>query len=94
MREPYTDKIDVYSWAILVWQMTTDQVPFAGLGQEAFNQRVVGRGERPRIDPTWPRAFRAVLQACWERDPRQRPSFFAVVQYLDKIKAALPPARR
>jgi serine/threonine protein kinase len=93
MREPYTEKVDVYSWAILVWQMATDQVPFRGLSHETFNLQVVARGERPRIDRTWPRTFQALLQACWEGDPRQRPTFFAVVQYLDKIQSAIKPRR-
>jgi serine/threonine protein kinase len=31
LRLPYTEKVDVYSFAIMVWQMARDRVPFKGI---------------------------------------------------------------
>ena len=41
-----------------------------------------------------PAAYRALIQACWQRDPEQRPSFVEVHSQLSAMYAALPPCQR
>ncbi|CAE7533552.1 HT1 [Symbiodinium microadriaticum] len=36
LRKPYNEKADVYSFAILLWQMGRDKVPFKGLSRSEF----------------------------------------------------------
>ena len=33
LRKPYNEKVDVYSYGIMVWQMARDRVPFKGLSK-------------------------------------------------------------
>lgn len=89
LRLPYTEKVDVYSYAIVVWQMARDRIPFKGLNRDEFFQLVVADGERPKLDKTWPPQFSDLLTQCWHKDPNRRPGFDVVVRELDKlIKAA------
>jgi serine/threonine protein kinase len=74
-RRPYSEKADVYSFGILLWQLAKDRTPFKGLGRDEFVQRVVIGGERPKLDKAWPAAFSSLLKACWDHDPMQRPAF-------------------
>ena len=34
--EAYNEKIEVYSWAVIVWEMTTGERPYSGVNREAF----------------------------------------------------------
>jgi serine/threonine protein kinase len=78
-RLPYTEACDVYSYAIVLWQMARDRVPFKGLSKEDFIQRVVKQQERPKLDRAWPSTFSSLLQRCWHPDQKQRPSFSVVM---------------
>ncbi|CAN0460547.1 unnamed protein product, partial [Hapterophycus canaliculatus] len=35
-------------------------------------------GERPSLEPGWPKEFRSVLEDCWARDPSARPDMIEV----------------
>ena len=45
-------------------------------------QQVCKLHNRPVIDHKWPKDFAALLTACWDHDPCQRPPFEAVVKAL------------
>lgn len=34
--EPYNSKVDVYSWAILSWEMLAIDKPYSGIGESTF----------------------------------------------------------
>ena len=40
--QPYTEKVDVYSWALIAWQLAADYVPFKGMGKDEFVRKVGG----------------------------------------------------
>lgn len=42
--EPYNSKVDIYSWAILSWEMLALDKPYAGVGESTFVK--VGAGGR------------------------------------------------
>jgi serine/threonine protein kinase len=41
LKLPYTEKVDVYSFGILVWQMGRDRVPFKGMKRDDLMNTVV-----------------------------------------------------
>jgi serine/threonine protein kinase len=84
-RMPYTEKVDVYSFGIMVWQMARDRVPFKGLNKEEFFRNVVRGGERPKLDKSWPSGFSDLLISCWDKDPRNRPSFAVIAMQLNQL---------
>ena len=88
LREPYGEKVDVYSFAIMLWQMATDTLPFTGLGKTAFMEDVVRGDQRPKIDRSWPEGFSKLLSNCWHRDPEQRPSFALILIELNSLMNA------
>ena len=85
MRQIYSEKVDVYSYGIMLWQMASDQIPFKGLSRDDFMERVVVGGERPKIGALWPKRFIILLQACWHADSRRRPSFEKVIDQIDQM---------
>jgi serine/threonine protein kinase len=83
--KPYNHSVDVYSFGIILWQITKGRVPFSGLGRRSYMENVVMGGERPRCDRKWPKGFTGLLQRCWHEDRLQRPAFSEVISQLDAL---------
>ena len=83
--EPYTEKVDVYSYSIILWQMAKDKVPYSGMSKSDFMKKVVYGGQRPKIDKSWPLPFADMLRACWSDKHTHRPSFKVIVETLDEL---------
>ncbi|CAM9612289.1 unnamed protein product [Chrysoparadoxa australica] len=75
LHEPYNEKVDVYSFALIMWEMRTLQKPFLGLSVAEFHQRVLQMGERPHINPRWDPEIIQLLEDCWSRDIIKRHDF-------------------
>eukprot|EP00607_Mallomonas_marina_P007294 CAMPEP_0182418564 /NCGR_PEP_ID=MMETSP1167-20130531/2964_1 /TAXON_ID=2988 /ORGANISM="Mallomonas Sp, Strain CCMP3275" /LENGTH=608 /DNA_ID=CAMNT_0024592827 /DNA_START=54 /DNA_END=1880 /DNA_ORIENTATION=+ len=85
MRQSYSEKADVYSFAIVVWQMARDRVAYRDMSKREFLLKVVVQGERPKLDKSWPKEFSALLEACWHKDQTRRPSFLSIMDTLDSL---------
>ena len=72
----YSKASDVYSFAFIVYQVVTGEVPFSNLSSshQVFNE-VVLKGERPRIKETVPNVYQELIKKCWSEDPNERPTF-------------------
>ena len=46
LRQLYNEKVDVYSFGILFWQLLSGENPFAGMSHEQHMERVVRGGQR------------------------------------------------
>lgn len=51
---PYNEKVDVYAFGLLLWEMLEDRRVFDGMGVTDFYERVVNAGARPNLDSAWP----------------------------------------
>ena len=85
LKRSYGEKVDVYSFGILVWQMARDKTPFQGFNKESFIRNVVAGGRRPKLDKSWPVRFSTLLQKCWHTDPSKRPSFQEIYEEFHKL---------
>ena len=84
--ECYNEKVDVYSFAMVVWQMAANKVPFEGFGKVAFIQEVVVDHLRPPMSRSWPPEFCHLLGSCWRRSPEERPSFESILLAIDQLQ--------
>ena len=75
LNKPYNEKVDVYSYGIMCWQMASDRIPFKGISKDQFLNSIVIGNQRPRLDTSWPFGFRRLLEGCWHSDYERRPSF-------------------
>jgi len=97
LRRSYNERVDVYSFGIMVWQMARDRVPFKGLSKIEFFNTVVNGDNRPPLDKAWPNRFSQLLTSCWHSDYLARPSFAQLVEELDALyveargKPSTPP---
>ena len=81
--QPYTEKVDVYSFAMIMWTFAKSKSPFKGFDRAMHRSRVVLNGERPKLDPDWPIEFTTLLEACWNQDDSLRPDFIEIELHLE-----------
>lgn len=79
---------DVYSFAMVLYEIATLNVPFSGV-DPALVVMAVREGQRPDIPPNVPDALRHVITSCWAQAPRDRPSFSWIVDELQRAAQEL-----
>lgn len=82
LEKPYNEKVDVYGFGILFYQILALSVPFEGLTVKSFPKMVYDKGVRPVVDPKWPLAISSLMQRCWAEKISTRPSMEEVSDVL------------
>ena len=82
LMKPYDCNCDVFSFAVLLWEMLSLKTAFKGYSRLDYLNRVVKRRERPVAYRRWPALTRSVIKEAWENDPMRRPSMKRVALLL------------
>lgn len=82
--EPYDQKADVFSFAIVLWELLTAKLPYESMTplQAALGVR---QGLRPPIPENANPGIATILDICWQKDPTKRPSFSEITIKLEEI---------
>lgn len=77
-----TNKADVYSYAMLCYEILTGSIPFEGHRQSDYD--LVLSGTRPELPAILSEGLRRLLESCWQTDPKQRPNFEKITYVLHR----------
>jgi len=82
LQKEITEKVDIYSFGIVLWELYTQERPYNGLFEnlEELIDAVTIDGERPEIPPQTPEALKQLITSCWDTDPAARPSFHEILR--------------
>ena len=84
--KPYGRPVDVYSFAMISYNVLETRAPWAELsGEKAV--RAAGRGQRPALPRSCDQRVASLLADAWAPEPVRRPSFAAILDVLQ----AFPP---
>jgi len=97
---PVTDKCDIYSYGILLWQLQTrTSVPYEGMHQHTVIFKVVSQGLRPNYNDGDKNAhlnydrYEQIFKSCWEQKYFNRPSMNQVLHRLESMVLSNPKAK-
>jgi serine/threonine protein kinase len=87
--EPYNLTADVYSFALLLWQVCSLDLPYDGMNRQDHSELVVHGNERPPLNSSWSTPLRILMKRAWEPDPSVRPSMDSIYKILKREICAL-----
>ena len=80
--EAYSETADVFSFGVVLWQLTTRELPYEDKSTFEAAAAVAMESLRPPFPDGVPAAYKALVEACWKDDPAKRPQFEDVVESL------------
>ena len=72
-RSRYSDKCDIFSIGVVLWELATGMIPWNGLSRDKVMEQVKQTRQGPPIPDSVPAYFKQWIQACWA-EPDKRPS--------------------
>ena len=89
----YDERVDVYSYGMVLWEMLTGEIPFEGKQMAqviVMMMEMVKHGESVEIPPGTPQALGDLILACCSHDPDERPSFETITAMFQQGKVMFP----
>jgi len=70
----YSKATDIYAFGMIMWEITSGEMPFFGnLTNQELALRIC-QGVRPTITVDTPEFYCDLMQRCWDSDPTKRPT--------------------
>ena len=87
--ESYSFMADVYSYAVVAWQLLTHEEPFAKLTQIEAAGMVALEQARPPFPHGTPAGVANLIEICWSEDPYGRIPFTEIYKELQELSKSL-----
>ncbi|XP_074603553.1 integrin linked kinase [Brevipalpus obovatus] len=79
---------DMWSFAVLLWELATRQVPFADLQPMECGMKIALEDLRLSIPPGVSSHMSKLIRICMNEEPGKRPSFDQIIPILEKMRSA------
>ena len=81
--EPCNEKVDIWSYGVLLWELLTCEVPYRNVDSSAIIWGVGSNSLQLPIPRTCPDGYKLLMKQCWSAKSRNRPSFKHILMHLE-----------
>jgi serine/threonine protein kinase len=81
-KEKSGTKADVYSFAVVLWEIFTHEIPHKEMTALEVAYAVAHKGLRPTIKKGTPPTVASLMRRCWKSNPDHRPDFSEILDLL------------
>ncbi|TKY57968.1 Serine/threonine-protein kinase EDR1 [Spatholobus suberectus] len=89
--EPANEKCDVYSFGVILWELTTARIPWKGLNPMQVVGAVGFQNKRLEIPEDVNPVVAQIICDCWQTEPHLRPSFSQLMSRLFNLQHLMVP---
>ncbi|CAL9118841.1 unnamed protein product [Musa acuminata var. zebrina] len=94
-----SEKVDVFSFGVMMWEILTGEEPYADLHYGAIIGGILSNTLRPPVPEFCGSEWRLLMEQCWSAEPQERPSFTEITNRLRSMAASIvhkgqPQARK
>ncbi|XP_007041053.2 PREDICTED: uncharacterized protein LOC18607035 [Theobroma cacao] len=83
-----SEKVDVFSFGIVLWEILTGEEPYANMHYGAIIGGIVSNTLRPPVPSYCDSEWKLLMEQCWAPDPVVRPSFTEIARRLRTMSSA------
>merc|ERR1719499_2890201 len=69
----YSEKSDVWSFGVLVWELLNESVPFSGVSTATLMTQIKTGKLRLPLNSPWDPRMKELCRDCWKFEPSERP---------------------
>ncbi|RIA96638.1 kinase-like domain-containing protein [Glomus cerebriforme] len=81
---PYTKSSDIYSFGVLMWEISSGRPPFKNNSYSKNEITMLGvsitNGAREKTIPNTPKEYEILYKNCWDQEPDKRPTICKVIE--------------
>ncbi|RIA96682.1 kinase-like domain-containing protein [Glomus cerebriforme] len=84
---------DIYSIAILMWEISSGQPPFIKYEHDYYLAMNIVNGIRPKIISGTPLEYESLMKQCWDADPLKRPdidTLWEKIREMNRLYQSMP----
>jgi len=101
--DEFSMESEVYAYSIVGWEVLTGKVPWEGYSEARLTKAIIKEERQTLLPDVAAAPLGQMVQRCWAQEPKQRPSFAALVTQLEaatkqfsgssghKVHVTLPP---
>ncbi|CAB5366724.1 unnamed protein product [Rhizophagus irregularis] len=82
---PYTKSSDIYSFGVLMWEISSGCPPFKDCITENEKVALICAGKREIPIAETPKEYEELYIKCWDQEPKQRPIISKVLEEFEKM---------
>ena len=85
----YNEKADVYSFAMIMYEIWARRMPWEGMAPMQVAIKVCHEKARPEILVEMEPEVQALMERCWDQEPKLRPPFVEVIAELKTMRPGI-----